>query len=64
LHIGGGGCGSQSVVRAEGGWGEKGQVILVGAELYRFPRVWEGFGVQFGVAEPFLELGVVERAVD
>jgi len=48
----------------EGGRGENRQVILVGPELFRFPRVWEGLGVQLGVAEHFLELGVVERAVD
>jgi len=48
----------------EGGWGEGGQVILIGPELFRFPRVWEGLGVQFGVAEHFLKFGVIERAVD
>jgi len=48
----------------EGGRGENRQVILVGTELLRLPRVWEGLGVQFGVAEHFLELGVVEGAVD
>ena len=47
-----------------GGWGESGQVILVGPELFRFPRVWEGLGIQLGVAEHLLELGVVKWAVD
>ena len=48
----------------EGGQGENRQVILVGTELLRLPRVWEGLGVQFRVAEHLLELGVVEGAVD
>ena len=46
------------------GWpGENRQVILVSPELIRFPRVWEGLGVQLRVAEHFLEFGVVEGAV-
>jgi len=48
----------------EGGWGESRQVILVGPQLLYFPRVWEGVGVQLGGAEHFLEIGVVEGAVD
>jgi len=48
----------------EGGRGENRQVILVGPELFCFPRVWEGLGVQLGVAEHFLELSVVEGAMD
>jgi len=55
LRIGGGGRGPQSVVRVVGGRGENSQVILVGPELFCFPRVWEGFGVQLGVPEHFLE---------
>jgi len=64
LCIGGGGSGPQSIVRVEGCWGENGYVILVGPELFRFPRVWEGLGIQCGVAEHFLQFGVVKRAVD
>jgi len=45
LRIGGGSCGPRSIVWVESGWGENGQVILVGPELFRFPRVWEGLGV-------------------
>jgi len=56
LRIGGGGCGPQSRVRVEGGLGESRQVLLVGPELFCFPRVWDGFGVQLGVVEHFLEL--------
>jgi len=48
----------------EGGRGANRQVILVGPELFCFPRVWEGFSVQLGVAAHFLEFGVVEGAVD
>jgi len=48
----------------EGGRGEARQVILVGPELFPFPRGWEGLGVQLGVAKHFLELGVIEWAVD
>ena len=48
----------------EGGRGQNGQVILSGSELLRLPRVREGLGVQFVVAEHFLEGGVVERAVN
>ena len=44
--------------------GEARQLILVGPELFRFPTVWEGLGVQLGVAELLLELGVIEGAVD
>ena len=29
----------------EGGRGQNGEVILIGPELFRFPRVWEGLGV-------------------
>ena len=64
LPIGGGGCGPQSIARVERGRGENRQIILVGPELFRFPRMWEGLGIQLGVAEHFLELGVVERALD
>ena len=64
MRISRAGGGSRSVVRVEGGRGENRQVILVGTELLRFPRVWEVFGVHLGVAEHLLELGVVERAVD
>ena len=46
----------------EGGRGENRQVILVGTELLHLPRVRAGLGIQFGVAEYFLELGVVEGA--
>ena len=42
MGIGGGGSGSQSVVRVEGGRGENRQVVLVGAKLFRLPRVREG----------------------
>ena len=48
----------------EGSRGENRQVILVGPELFRFPRVWEGLGVQLRVAKHFLEFGVVGGAVD
>jgi len=48
----------------EGGRGTNGQVILVGTELFRFPRVWGGLGIQLVVAEHVFELGVVGRAVD
>jgi len=48
----------------EGGRGKNRQVILVGRELFCFPRVWEGIGVQLGVAKHFLELGLIEGAVD
>ena len=48
----------------EGGTGENEQVILVGTELFHFPKVWEGFGIQVGVAEHLFELGVVEGAMD
>jgi len=44
--------------------GDNRQVILVGTEMFRLPRVWEGLGVQLGVAEHLQELGVVEGAVD
>ena len=64
MRIGGGGRGPRSVVQVEDGQGENRQVVLVGSELFCFPRVWEGFGVQLGVAEHFLEFGVVEGAVD
>jgi len=43
--------------------GETGQVVLVGMELFRFQEVWEGFGVQLGVAKHLFELGVVEGGV-
>ena len=64
MRIGGGGSGSQSIVRVEGGWGKNRQVIMVGPELFCFPRVWEGLGVQLGVAEHLFELGVVAGVVD
>ena len=37
---------------------------MVGTELLRLPRVWEGLGIDLGVAEHLFELGVVEGAVD
>jgi len=37
---------------------------MVCPDLFRFPTGWEGLGVQLVVAEHFLELGVVEGAVD
>ena len=48
----------------EVGRGKNEQGILIGTELFRFPRVWEGLGIQLGVAQYLLEFGVVERAVD
>jgi len=48
----------------EGGRGENGEVILVGTELFRFPRVWVGLGIRLGVAKHLFELGVLEGAVD
>ena len=48
-----GGGGSQSVVRLEDGRGKNGHSILVGTELLRLPRVWEGLGIQPGVAQQF-----------
>ena len=48
----------------EGGRGENRQVILFGPEVFHFPIVWEGLGVQLGVAEHLFELGVVAAAVD
>jgi len=48
----------------EGGRGENRQVILFGPEVFHFPIVWEGLGVQLGVAEHLFELGVVAGVVD
>ena len=48
----------------ERGRGENRQLILVGAELFRFPGVWEGFGVELGFAKHLLDLGVEKGAVD
>jgi len=53
LRIGGGGRRSQSIVRVEGGRAKNGQVVLVGTNFFPLPRVWEGLGSQFGVAEHF-----------
>ena len=48
----------------KGDWGDNGQVIWTGTELFRLPTVWESLGIQFGAAEHFLECCVVEGAVD
>ena len=63
MRIGGGRCGSWRIVQVEGCRGKDRQVILVGPDLFPFTGVLAGLGVEFGVAEPFLELGVVEGAV-
>jgi len=48
----------------EGDRGKNGQVVLVGTELFCFPGVWEGLGVQFRVAKQHFEFGVLEGAGD
>jgi len=48
----------------EDGRGKKGQVIFVGTEPLRLPRVWEGLGIYLGGAEHLAEFGFVEWAVD
>jgi len=48
----------------EGGRGKTGKMVLVGAELFRLPRVWECLGIQLGDTENRPESGVIERAVD
>ena len=52
------------MVRMVGGRGKNGEVILTGTELFHFPTVWEGLGIQLGVAEHWLEFGIVEGALD
>jgi len=45
------------------GRGENGQVVLSGMQLFSFSGVGESLGVQFGVAEHFLQGGVIEGTV-
>jgi len=47
----------------ENGGGKNRQVILFSTELFRLPRVGESLGVQFGVAEHFLQGGVIKGTV-
>ena len=48
----------------EDGWSESGQVMLPGEEQFCFPRVWEDYGVQFGVTEHLLAGDVIKGTVD
>ena len=55
---------SRSLVQVEDGRGKNGQVILTGAELFHFPGLGEGLGVELWVAKRFLKPSVVKGVVD
>jgi len=48
----------------EVGKGKDGKIIRIGTELLRLTRVWEGVGIQLGIAQHLFEFGVIEWAVD
>lgn len=56
-------AGFRSIVLVEDGRGEGGKVLLAGMKLLCFPGVGTCLGVQVVVAEHFLKVGVIKRAV-